>query len=67
MRVITSGLAGLAAVAAFTLGPGVASAQTGAEFGQHVRECAQTTGFSGTHNPGTHQGFAGWDGVPCET
>jgi len=38
---------------------------TGAEFGQHVRGCAQTMGFSGDHNPGMHQGFAGWDGMPC--
>ena len=34
-------------------------------FGQHVRDCAQTMGFSGTHNPGMHHGAAGWDGNPC--
>ncbi len=34
-------------------------------FGQHVRNCAQTMGFSGAHNPGMHHGAAGWDGEPC--
>ena len=36
-----------------------------ASFGQHVRACAQTMGFSGTHNPGMHQGAAGWNGMTC--
>ncbi len=49
------------------LAPVVASAQpTGADFGQHVRHCARTMGFSGTHNPGLHHGFAGWDGEACQ-
>ncbi len=34
-------------------------------FGQHVRTCAQTEGLSGSHNPGMHHGYAGWDGMPC--
>jgi len=53
--------------AALVLTPAIASAgtSTGQEFGQHVRTCAQTMGFNGTHNPGTHQGFAGWN--PAET
>ena len=34
-------------------------------FGQHVSSCAQTMGFSASHNPGMHHGFAGWDGMPC--
>lgn len=34
-------------------------------FGQHVSSCAQTMGFSATHNPGMHHGRAGWDGMPC--
>ena len=34
-------------------------------FGQHVATCAQTIGFSADHNPGTHQGASGWDGMPC--
>jgi hypothetical protein len=41
------------------------SAPTGSEFGHHVAECAQTMGFDGTHNPGMHHGFSGWDGLPC--
>ena len=34
-------------------------------FGGHVSSCAQTTGFSSTHNPGMHRGAAGWDTMPC--
>ena len=51
--------------------PLAASAQTpsstsGAEYGQHVAQCAQLMGgFSGTMNPGMHQGFAGWNGMTC--
>ena len=37
------------------------SDMTGRDFGRHVVTCEQTTGFSGQHNPGMHQGFAGWD------
>ncbi len=53
--------------AVLVLTPAIASAgtSTGQEFGQHVRTCAQTMGFNGTHNPGMHQGFAGWN--PAET
>lgn len=44
------------------VGSGTATAAgTGKDFGQHVLTCAQTTGFDGAHNPGMHQGFAGWD------
>jgi hypothetical protein len=46
--------------AAFADGP------TGAQYGQHVRQCAQTMGFTGEHNPGMHNGFAGWDGMTCQ-
>jgi Spy/CpxP family protein refolding chaperone len=47
--------------------PAAAQAKTGSgnEFGQHVHMCAQMMGFSGSHNPGMHQGNAGWDGMPC--
>ena len=44
--------------------PTPASADTGAtgrDFGHHVVTCAQTMGFNGDHDPGMHQGFAGWD------
>jgi len=55
--------------AALMLAP-TAGAQTidtaHANFGQHVSTCAQTMGFSGEHNLGTHQGAAGWNGMPCE-
>lgn len=59
------------ATAAFVLAfstPGAASAQaepTGRDFGQHVSDCAKTTGLNGSHNPGMHQGFANWDASPC--
>lgn len=32
-----------------------------AAFGQHVQMHAQMMGFDGPHNPGMHQGKAGWD------
>lgn len=48
----------LAAGIAWPAGAGPAS--TGDQFGEHVRTCAQTMGFDGVHNPGMHQGFAGW-------
>lgn len=34
-------------------------------FGTHVRDCAQTMSFSGSHNPGMHRGATGWDGTKC--
>jgi hypothetical protein len=43
-----------------------ADTATGADFGQHVRTCAQTMGFTGSHNPGMHHGYAGWNGMPCD-
>lgn len=54
-------------VAAMLLVPSPADAATDSNsFGQHVRTCAQTTGFSGTHNPGMHQGASGWNGMSCD-
>lgn len=50
----------LAAALSLTSTP-FASAGTGQEFGHHVQSCAQTMGFDGTHNPGMHTGYAGWD------
>lgn len=58
----------LVAATAMALVPVTASAQTGTgrDFGQHVAQCAQLMGgFSGSHNPGIHRGFAGWDGSTC--
>ena len=43
-----------------------ADTATGADFGQHVRICAQAMGFAGGHNPGMHHGYAGWNGMPCD-
>ena len=55
---------------ALILGPTAAAVAStnvaAANFGQHVRTCAQAMGFSGEHNPGMHHGAAGWDGMPCQ-
>lgn len=46
--------------------PGTAALASPSEnFGSHVRDCAQTMGFSGDHNPGMHRGAAGWDRTQC--
>ena len=50
----------LAAALTVATGASIQAANAG-EFGQHVRSCAQTMGFSAEHNPGMHQGFHGWD------
>ena len=50
----------VASVAALGASPALA-ANADADFGQHVRMCAQTMGFDGTHNPGMHQGKSGWN------
>ena len=42
-----------------------ALAKPSSNFGSHVSVCAQTMGFSGSHNPGMHRGAAGWDGEAC--
>ncbi|MFP5336362.1 MAG: hypothetical protein ACLGIV_13720 [Actinomycetes bacterium] len=34
-------------------------------FGQHVSECARTTGLDGDHNPGMHRGITGWHAHSC--
>ena len=39
---------------------GAASASTGQDFSQHVRDCQRSMGFDGTMNPGMHQGLSGW-------
>lgn len=47
--------------------PATAQAATGADYGDHVRMCAQLMGFTGDHNPGVHHlGYAGWNGMPCD-
>lgn len=42
-----------------------ATAVSGPTFGDHVTQCARTMGFSGSHNPGMHQGAHNWDGMTC--
>ena len=37
------------------------AADSEADYGQHVKVCAQTMGFDGMHNPGMHEGISGWD------
>ncbi|NNF54006.1 MAG: hypothetical protein HKN03_06125 [Acidimicrobiales bacterium] len=54
-------IATVAVSAALMLVPAAASAAgPEANFGSHVSQHAQTHGFSGTHNPGVHQGVSGW-------
>lgn len=53
------------AAAGIILGAPPSPAATGPTFGPHVSDCAMTVGFTGTHNPGMHQGAAGWDGATC--
>ena len=66
-RTLLKKLAAISISSATLLVPLATSAQaSGGAFGQHVRHCAQTMGFSGTHNPGMHRGFAGWDGAACQ-
>ena len=62
MRTITKAAAviGLATSGLLLSGPAQAASEN-ADYGQHVRTCAQTMGFDGTHNPGMHQGKSGWD------
>jgi hypothetical protein len=50
---------------AIVLVPAVAWADTGRDFGGHVVNCARTIGFNGQHNPGMHQGFAGFTPHTC--
>lgn len=64
-RLALTGLAVTAVVLATPI-PAHADTATGADFGQHVRTCVQATGFTGTHNPGMHQGYAGWNGMTCQ-
>jgi hypothetical protein len=56
-----TGVAAITAAVAVMWPAMATAAGPGADFGQHVRTCAQTMGFDSTHNPGTHHGFAGWD------
>lgn len=61
--ILIAAAVGLLPVAAFA---DTSSEPTGREFGQHVAQCAHLMGgFTGSHNPGMHHGFAGWDGMTC--
>jgi hypothetical protein len=60
--VLRTSVVGVLAAATLSVSA-VANAQTepGGAFGHHVVTCTQTMGFDGTHNPGMHRGFSGWD------
>lgn len=60
-------LAVLAAAIVGLVASAPAQASTGPDFSTHVRHCQQEMGFSGTHNPGMHQGFSGWRDSPTHT
>lgn len=66
MRIRRALITAAATLAVVLLAPSTAEAAPDSNsFGQHVRTCAQTMGFSGTHNPGMHHGAAGWNGMTC--
>lgn len=53
------------ALVALLLGAAPAGAATGADYGACVAHHATTErGFTADHNPGMHQGYAGWPGCP---
>lgn len=57
---------GVAAILALLIGASTAAAASGAEFGACVAHHATTEGgFTADHNPGIHQGSAGWPGCPA--
>lgn len=49
-----------ATAAAILLLTGMTPASAADDFGQHVTSCVRSMGFDGQHNPGMHQGYAGW-------
>ena len=57
---ITMRLAALTTGAAILASGIAAPVNADDAFGKHVRDCAQSTGFDATMNPGMHQGYAGW-------
>lgn len=62
MRILSRGVVSLVMAGAMMLVAGPAfAASANADYGQHVRHCAQEHGFNGDHNPGLHQGKSGWD------
>lgn len=63
LRLVAAAVALLALLVAAT--PVAAATGDGAAYGACVAHHATTEGgFSGDHNPGMHQGFAGWPGYP---
>jgi len=64
---VREALLSTALVTVFVLaGTAPAFAVNPSTFGTHVRDCAQTMGFGGSHNPSVHHGPAGWDGARCQ-
>ena len=54
------------ALVAMFVGAAPVAAGTGADLGACVAYHATTEGgFTAEHNPGMHQGFAGWPGCPA--
>lgn len=65
-RISVAAASATAALVMVTPAAAQADPSSGADFGQHVRMCAQIMGFTGSHNPGMHQGYTGWDGMACQ-
>jgi len=63
LRLVATAVALLAVLVAAS--PVAATTGNGSAYGACVAHHATTEGgFSGDHNPGMHQGFAGWPGCP---
>lgn len=58
-RHIAAAATAVLTVAIVLLPASSASAADDSPFGQHVKECAKSMGFSATTNPGMHQGASG--------
>lgn len=62
MRILSRVMVSMVMAGAMMLVAGPAhAADANADYGQHVRHCAQQHGFNGDHHPGMHQGKSGWD------
>lgn len=59
-RRATSGAVAATAALTMAMGAGTPASAAG-EFGEHVSTCTRTGDLGADHNPGTHQGFHGWN------
>ena len=65
VRIFLAAALATGAVVLSAAGASAATADLSPVFGSHVAECTQMMGFTGTHNPGMHEGASEWDGMTC--